>query len=288
LFLSDNSDKISIYSVQKLIDQNDTSSEKIPSIIIENIGERSQNALKLLGVKNSSVYLSNCTIWVEGVTDKLYLSKYISQYLSHDNSNIDVAHKDLIFQEGVHYSFVYSGGDNIVHLDFTDDATLDELSQKVVVKNLCGRAMVIVDNDNGKNHKRKKQISDKLGCRFIELPVIEIENLLSKEVIIKTIKSFETCKDIDPNSIPAIKRKDINSIRMGTLIEKHLLKNIEISGRKKFEITSVKSKGDKMVNNKLGFCEKAIEHISYKTMSEESIDIAKQIICFIQKNNSII
>ena len=37
--------------------------------------------LKLLGVRPSSVYLANCTIWVEGITDRLYILKYMEKYL---------------------------------------------------------------------------------------------------------------------------------------------------------------------------------------------------------------
>ena len=36
--------------------------------------------LQLLGVNNSSVFLSNCTIWVEGISDKILISKYLDVY----------------------------------------------------------------------------------------------------------------------------------------------------------------------------------------------------------------
>jgi hypothetical protein len=38
------------------------------------------NILKELGVHNSSVFLTNATIWVEGVTDRLYLRAYLNKY----------------------------------------------------------------------------------------------------------------------------------------------------------------------------------------------------------------
>ncbi len=33
--------------------------------------------LQLLGVNNSSVFIANCTIWVEGISDKILISKYL-------------------------------------------------------------------------------------------------------------------------------------------------------------------------------------------------------------------
>lgn len=280
------SDNISIFSLEKTLDSQDKSAEKKPSIIIENIGERNQNALKLLGVSNSSVYLSNCTIWVEGITDKLYLSKYITEYLNNSNPKIDKHHRDKKFQEGIHYSFVYSGGDNIIHWDFTDKTTLDTLSKKIVVRFLCGRAMVIVDDDKNKNPKRKKEISNKLGIkRFRKLPVIEIENLLSQSTIIKAVKSYDSCKTIDEKLIPVLDREKINKTRMGSLIDRHLLKKISIPSRKQFEATGNIRIGGKTINDKLGFCERALEHITYSNMSKESITITKQIVDFIIEHN---
>ena len=43
--------------------------------------EQDRDLLKLLGVKPSSAYLTNCTIWVEGITDRLYIIKYMEKYL---------------------------------------------------------------------------------------------------------------------------------------------------------------------------------------------------------------
>ena len=43
--------------------------------------DRDRDLLASLGVKPSSVYLANCTIWVEGITDRLYITKYMEKYL---------------------------------------------------------------------------------------------------------------------------------------------------------------------------------------------------------------
>ena len=54
--------------------------------------------LNQLGVNNSSVFMANCTIWVEGISDKIYLNKYLKTYIESKGL------KD--FKEGIDYSFV--------------------------------------------------------------------------------------------------------------------------------------------------------------------------------------
>mgnify|MGYP004536908595 CR=1 FL=1 len=55
---------------------------------------RDRDLLASLGVRPSSVYLANCTIWVEGITDRLYITKYMEKYLSElENSNVELYKK---------------------------------------------------------------------------------------------------------------------------------------------------------------------------------------------------
>jgi predicted ATPase len=70
--------KRSIFTVQKIL--NDGRNVKFR---ITNLAHRQKDALHLLGVTNTSVYLANCTIWVEGVTDRLYLSAFMRAFLGY-------------------------------------------------------------------------------------------------------------------------------------------------------------------------------------------------------------
>ena len=67
--------------------------------------------LKELGVQNSSVFLTNATIWVEGITDRLYLRAYMKKYLSELKRSDTSKDKEKFLKysqlkEDIHYSFV--------------------------------------------------------------------------------------------------------------------------------------------------------------------------------------
>ena len=42
-----------------------------------------------LGVRNSSVFITNATIWVEGITDRLYLKAYMKKYIDELKEDLD-------------------------------------------------------------------------------------------------------------------------------------------------------------------------------------------------------
>jgi len=255
-------DDVSVYSVRKFFPQAKSDS-KNANFIVNNLSHGDDSALKLLGVLNTSVYLANATIWVEGITDMLYLRKYLKAYLS--NPKLKLKYKKCkIYQEGIHYAFVFSGGSNIVHYDFSDKPLIENLKSKIIVKKLCGKAFVLVDQDGVKNKRRKESFFKELGGRFKVLPVIEIENLLSNAVIQQTIKSFPTCDDIDIPKKNFLVAGEYRDIRMGTYIEKYLLKQNKDKNRKKFTSPNKPKRGQTLtVNSKLEFCNKALPHISY-------------------------
>ena len=69
--------------------------------------DKDRELLAALGVRPSSVYLANCTIWVEGITDRLYLVKYMQKYLEDlKNSNDPRFLKYRGFMPNFHYTFV--------------------------------------------------------------------------------------------------------------------------------------------------------------------------------------
>ena len=61
--------------------------------------------LDLLGVNNSSVFLSNCTIWVEGISDKILISKYLNVYMSQKNNKYKEDTKIIITSNGQSYEY---------------------------------------------------------------------------------------------------------------------------------------------------------------------------------------
>src|SRR5690606_38667289 len=109
----------------------------VPQFVFENVDNDSSEVLRLLGVRNSSVFLTNCTIWVEGITDRIYLRRYLELYISRLNRKI--------FKEDIHYSFVEYGGSNITHWSFLSES--DESIPNIIVDRLCGKLFLITDRD---------------------------------------------------------------------------------------------------------------------------------------------
>ena len=130
----------------------------------------------------------------------------------------------LNYQEGIHYSFAYTAGDSIIHWDFNEDSMYSDETIKIVTRKFCGKAMVIVDNDFKKNSKRKKAMKELLGARLIELKTPEVENLLNQNVIKRTVLEYPSCSKILLNELPSLSDKQIKDNKVGTLIDKYLLK----------------------------------------------------------------
>lgn len=63
-------DAISIYTFRKQLENEIDTREVTANFVIENTSNEDNSILEMIGVKNSSVFLSNCTIWVEGITDR--------------------------------------------------------------------------------------------------------------------------------------------------------------------------------------------------------------------------
>ena len=128
---------------------------------IEQCNSGDVSLLNVLGVRNSSVFLSNCSIWVEGITDRLYLKHYLNLYFK--KYGISGA-----FRENIDYTFIEYGGGNIVHFNFEVEDSEDDIN----VKYINNRMFLIVDNDNtkpgSKKDNRKAHLKDILGDNFYE------------------------------------------------------------------------------------------------------------------------
>ena len=248
--------------------KNKNSKEGSSKFLIEQCNNGDVSLLNVLGVRNSSVFLSNCSIWVEGVTDRLYLKHYLKLYFEkHGMSNS--------FRENIDYTFIEYGGGNIVHFNFEDDDYEDSINAKYI----NNRIFLIADNDNTKEgekkHERKEHLKQILGDKFYELPVTEIENLLSQETIKQILKKQNPkCIDIIEEKF-AVERK-CKSQKLGSYIDR-LFKE---KGLKKYSAASG------TIREKLAFCQTAIEIITdYEMLTAEAKDLVEKIVDFIKDNN---
>ncbi|MGB6127181.1 MAG: ATP-binding protein, partial [Psychrilyobacter sp.] len=95
----DYSEDIKIYESKK--------NEEQKFEIIRRNDENMLELMRNIGVRNSSVFLANSTIWIEGITDRKYLKKYFEIYQKDKGQKI--------YEEDKHYSFIEYSGGNITH-----------------------------------------------------------------------------------------------------------------------------------------------------------------------------
>ncbi|MFH4562008.1 AAA family ATPase [Vibrio diabolicus] len=188
-------DDLNLISVKKTVAQDGKATSIVQSQANNN------EVLKDLGVLASSVLLANCSIWVEGITDKRYLQVYLAKYLdeletfscSEDGT---LAERESVkarvaklrtYNENLHYVFVEYQGSNITHWAFTDEADPEETSQTPAQK-LSKDILLIADADIDSKGRRVEDLKEALGDRFELLKWKEIENYIPQHIIIKAAK----------------------------------------------------------------------------------------------------
>ncbi len=269
-------DNISIYTLKKNLDTE--------QFVIENVENSDSDVLNLLGVKNSSIFLSNCTIWVEGITDRIYVRKFLEVFLKQDTVNR--------LKEDIHYSFVEYGGGNITHWSFLDDT--DAEYPNINVNRLCSKLFLISDRDgaglkqDGKKDSRKTkkyerylELTKKLGDRYYCLRCREIENLLSPRILKETILKFEKSKRKTTSqnelNFDKLKQKNYKHKPLGEFINNNVL-NLKRS-------YSAKSG---TLNEKVLFAKRAVSSINgIDDLSDEAILLCTKLISFIKEQNQI-
>lgn len=248
--------------------KNKNSDNNSPKFLIEQCNSGDVSLLNVLGVRNSSVFLSNCSIWVEGITDRLYLKHYLKLYFEKNGMSNS-------FRENIDYTFIEYGGSNIVHFNFEDTDSDNSINAKYI----NNRIFLIADNDNTKSGQKKQERKDRLkatlGDKFYELPVTEIENLLPQKIIEEILKKQNPkCVNIIEEKFS--KEKNYKTKKIGRFID-NLFKNTEL---KQYSADSG------TIKNKLNFCQTAIELITdYDMLTDEAKELVEKIVDFININS---
>lgn len=246
-------DNISIY---KFINNNNSEFKVL------NTTNKDIEILELLGVYNSSVFMSNCTIWVEGISDKILISKYLKVFFEDKN--------ELEYKEDIHYSFVEYGGNNITHWSFISDEDISTIN----TSGITNKSMIVLDNDNDRKTTRKKKLKEIFGeDNYCELTVREIENTISRKVLEKTLFN-----DNEPNIRIQYGDNEYATKKeyMGSFIDKHYILSKKYAAKN----------GTGTIKNKLEFAMKASDKIhSIDDLSPQAIKICEKIYAFIKKSN---
>lgn len=261
---------ISAYRFRKILESSELR-ETEAKFVIENASSDDGNLLACIGVKSSSVFLAKCTIWVEGITDRLYLRKFLDIYQKH---NKDKDSNFQVFTEDAHFAFVEYGGSNITHWSF-----LEEEKKPMNVARICSSLFLIADRGSdisGALSKRHKELSEKLPDRYYRLKSPEIENLLSPKIITGVVMRI-LGKAIQ---ITPFAQSDYKELPLGNFIDGKI-------DKKSTSKTFAGNYG--RIRDKKQFCQKTIEFIgSIEDLSPEAIEISDKIYNFIKQQNTAI
>jgi len=188
-------DCVSIYSFSS---KNIINQEK--QFVIKNVNRGDNKLLQDLGVNNSSVFMANCSIWVEGISDRNYIKAFLKSY--RDFLYKDDPKKFINLKEDIDFAFFEYAGSNIDHYIFENEI---EIKQENLVINdikalaLSNRIFLLADSDAVIKTKSKQKFerlkklesikSDNFKPKII-WDVREIENLLTNEIWEKVLINF--------------------------------------------------------------------------------------------------
>ncbi|MHA3891637.1 AAA family ATPase [Acinetobacter sp. GXMZU3951] len=291
LDMADESDQVIIQKFVKEQNMDDLSKFDFKIYLCD----RDRDLLASLGVKPSSVYLANCTIWVEGITDRLYITKYMDKYLSElKTSNEELYKKYRRFMPNYHYTFVEYAGSNLVHWSFSDDYS-DHLDDKgLSAKAVASEMLLIADGDiQGKADRvaiLKKELKSE---NYFILKCKETENTLPKESIIRVAKSRfsrmykSTTQSYDIALIDQITDEhyfDHAEDGIGKLLDAQIKKPKSKSSKPAF----ADGNGVGTIKYKLDFCREIIKDFDEKPdwqLTPKATELCKKIFEHIEKCN---
>ncbi|OXA88703.1 AAA family ATPase [Flavobacterium hercynium] len=171
-------ENVSIYSFSsKSNDLNDK------QFLIKNVNRGDNRILKDLGVNNSSVFMANCSIWVEGISDRNYIKAFLKSYTEYIFKNDKKEYLNI--KEDIDFAFFEYAGSNIDHYIFDEKAEKEheeDILKDIKALALSNRIFLLADSD-ASNKKTKK------GKKLIALEKSKTENFIPK--VIWNIREIE-------------------------------------------------------------------------------------------------
>jgi predicted ATP-dependent endonuclease of OLD family len=144
--------------------------------------EENSNICFDLGYRASDIIQSNCIIWVEGPSDRIYLKNWISNFAPE-------------YIEGTHYTIMFYGGRLLSHLSADDP----ELTEFISLRRMNRNIAIVIDSDKknirGRINATKKRVKDEFnkgpGFAWVTKGK-EIENYIPESVISQCIHEVHT------------------------------------------------------------------------------------------------
>lgn len=241
------------------------------SFEIKNVKSGDTDVLNLLGVKNSSVFMANCTIWVEGITDRYYIREFLKAYHKRFND----CEK---FKEDLHYAFFEYAGTNIEHYIFEEPGLIKE-TDAINAQFLSNKILLVADKDKGKDKKHlEREFAQYKNFQLEVLTVREVENLLSEENL----------SELLPKIYAGFKSKiDFTKIKFLEYKEEYLAKYLETTfGSNVVRKAFIAQSGTIKTKYKLDLALAAKDNLTWENMSEPAKELTQNIYTFIEKANS--
>jgi hypothetical protein len=264
-------DNVSVFSFQRISDQD--------LIQIRPAQNWDKHPLAELGVFNASVLMANCSIWVEGITDRIYLRAYLKAY---EQAPEFINEKLPVFQEDLHYAFFEYAGSNLAHYLFDGEENGEEGNKEVVKQikatKIGNRVFLLADRDDNSTKHERHAILSGLNDEFFHFrttEVIEIENLLSS-AILKEVLPILLRASINPENYDFQEEK-YRAVRLGKYLQK-------IIGEK-FPKSNVEKGGTLSTAFKLRLAKEAARNVRWETMHPDAKALTKELYEFIRKQN---
>jgi hypothetical protein len=130
-----------------------------------------------LGVRGSDLLQSNCIIWVEGPSDRIYIRAWLKE--------VDA---DLV--EGVDYTVMFYGGRLLSHLD-ADESDVDDF---IALRRMNRHSFVLIDSDKkavgSRINATKTRIKESFGDDAWITAGREIENYINASTLESCIRTI--------------------------------------------------------------------------------------------------
>lgn len=141
--------------------------------------------LDALGYKASDILQSNCVIWVEGPSDRIYLNYWIRGH------NVDLS-------EGVHYTIMFYGGRLFSHVsgaEASEEALEDgeAVDDFISLRRINRHSAILFDSDRASAKsplsETKRRLQEEFGSQAWVTLGREIENYLDERLLFNSIKA---------------------------------------------------------------------------------------------------
>lgn len=201
-----------------------------------------------LDIRASDLLQSNCIVWVEGPSDRLYFNKWINIWTNGQ------------LKEGAHYQCIFYGGRLLAHLSANDEVKNE--ANGIEILRVNRNAIILIDSDRKSAemdlNKTKKRIISEIES-FSGLSWVTNGKEIENYIPISALKKYLTIDDI----------KELNPYEdIADYLKR--IKNGE---------------GTKYLNNKMLFAEKICSYLT-KEMIEDSSDLKEKLDAVCEKIKS--